>query len=224
MILAMLVIATGVTYWVRAKPMQVLFSADLSKFPMQVGNWRGERDDLGAELQKTLDADDLVSFSYQSEDSYDRLGLMIAYRRYGRRGFAHRPEMCYPASGWTVISTSYVKVPYDGRDIQAKEVVAEKDDQREIIVYWFASGERTEANYVKQQYWMALDRLRTQKYGWAFVRVNCPVTITDDDARAEIRRFLQSASAPLASILTGRKSAFSKESTQPERCVARRQQ
>jgi hypothetical protein len=91
-------------------------------------------------------------------------------------------------------------------------------------VYWFASGERTEANYVKQQYWMALDRLRTQKYGWAFVRVNCPVTTTDDDARAEIRRFLQSASAPLVSVLSGRKSAFSKESAQPQRRVARRQQ
>ena len=202
-VFAMLLVAMVASYWVRAKPVRVLFSADLNSLPLQITGWNGTKGTFSEDLRKVLEADSIASVTYTNESYAEPLGLLVVYRQYGRRGFVHRPEMCYPAAGWQIVRNSYTTVPYDGRDIAAREVVAENDNAREVIVYWFASGERTEANYVKQQYWMTLDRLKTQKYGWAFIRINCPVVTSDEATRQTIRSFARAASPALVKILRG---------------------
>jgi EpsI family protein len=137
------------------------------------------------------------------------LGLLVVYRRYGRRDFAHRPEACYPAAGWEITGKRSTRVPYAGKNVDAVEVAARRGDVREVVVYWFASGRRTEANYIRQQVTMALDRLRPHKYGWAFIRVNSRVTVSEEATLSDIRRFLRTASGPLFTALTRSQSRSS---------------
>ena len=207
LVIAILVLATAVTYWARLKPVKVLFTADLQAFPPSIGSWTGRSDRIDKTLRGFLNADEVLSRTYTGGDGYGEMGLWVVYRKYGRRDFAHRPEMCYPASGWEIVGRGCTTVPYGGREIQAVKVVAEKDGERELIVYWFASGARTEANFARQQLFMALDRLRTQKYGWAFIRLNCPVTDTEEATLASVRDFMSSASGPLERVLTEPKTA-----------------
>jgi EpsI family protein len=207
LVFAILALAAAVTYWARLKPVKVLFTADLQAFPTTIGSWTGRGDRVDKTLRGFLNADEVLSRTYLSSDGYRSMGVWVVYRKYGRRDFAHRPEMCYPASGWEIVGRGYTTVPYGGKQVRAVKVFAEKDGEKELIVYWFASGARTEANFAKQQLWMALDRLRTQKYGWAFIRLNCPVTDTEEAAMASVRGFMSSASAPLQKALTEPKTA-----------------
>jgi EpsI family protein len=129
--------------------------------------------------------------------------MLIVYRKYGRRDFAHRPELCYPAAGWEITGKTYTKMFYNGKAIDARLVTAEKDIGREVIAYWFASGDRTEANFAKQQLWMAMDRMQDRRYGWAFIRINVPVLYSDEEALEAARSFLKEMDKPLMKALTG---------------------
>lgn len=203
LILILLVVSTAITYAVRSMPVRALYGADFSKFPTTIGAWHGDDLQMTGEVKSALNADSILSRAYTDAEAYAPVGLLVVYRKYGRRDFAHRPEMCYPASGWEIKEQGYTTVPYAGKNVRARQVVAEKDGQREVILYWFASGDRTEANFVKQQLMMALDRLKTQRYGWGFVRINSAVVLSEEDTVEEIRRFLRSASGPLEKTLTG---------------------
>jgi EpsI family protein len=203
LILVILVLTNVATYWVREKPMRVLFSPRLESLPCKLGRWDGRDLEISAEDRKALNADALLSRGYTNAETGETAGLMIVYRKYGRRDFIHRPELCYPAHGWTIAETGTTTLPYCGHDIEATKVVAEKAGSREVIVYWFASGERTQASFVRQQYVMALDRFSTQRYGWAFIRINCPVVSTDEETMDTIRGLLTTASDPLLASLTG---------------------
>lgn len=110
----------------------------------------------------------------------------------------------YTAPGWEIVEKGYTDIPYGGRSVRAVKIVAELGYEREVILYWFASGGRTEASFVRQQFTMALDRLRTQKYGWAFIRLNSPVLdfYSDEETVEHIRDFLRDASGSLVDVLT----------------------
>jgi EpsI family protein len=180
-------------------------SANLDKLPMKLGTWQGEDIKLDATVMKALAADQVLCRQYTDSKTERALGLLVVYRKYGRRDFAHRPELCYPASGWEIVGKSYTSVPYGGRSVQARLVIAEQDMSREAVTYWFASGDRTEGNFAKQQLWMALDRLQKQKHGWAFIRVNVPEMYGDEEALELTRSFMKVAEGPLKESLTGGK-------------------
>jgi EpsI family protein len=203
LVLGLLIVACVATYWARFKPVRVLFTAPLDDLPKTIGEWRGHDEPIEKSIRDILNADKLLSRTYLGPNPDYPIGLWIVYRKFGRREFAHRPEMCYPATGWEITKKRYVKLPYGGREVQAVEVVATKEFDTQVIVYWFASGKRTEANFAKQQIIMALDRLRTQKYGWAFIRINIPVVDSEENALRQIRSFLKAASTSLERVLKG---------------------
>lgn len=201
LVLVMFALAAGITYYVRSKPVNVLFDADFRSFPMTLGAWKGEDIELSGEVRGFINADSILSRSYTSTETGDQMTMLVIYRKYGRRDFVHRPESCYPADGWELVRQGYTVLPYGGKNVRSRFVVAEKDGEREVIAYWFASGRRTEANYARQQLLMAFDRLKTRKYGWAFIRLNSPVITSDEDTLDQMRKFLRAASSPLAKTL-----------------------
>ncbi|MFQ3549465.1 MAG: exosortase C-terminal domain/associated protein EpsI [Armatimonadota bacterium] len=199
-------ITAVISYWISSRPIKVLHIADMHSLDKQIGNWQGKDVDLPIEISDALNADELLSRQYDDWNLSSNIYLLVVYRNYGRRDFAHRPEMCYPAAGWEILSRSYERVPFAGKDVQAVKVVAQKDGQRDVILYWFASGHRTEANFIKQQVWMALDRLKTQKFGWAFIRLNSPVYFSEEETLEQMKDFMRLAGEPMIKSLTKPKS------------------
>jgi EpsI family protein len=206
LVLVAFIVACAATFWIKLKPVEARFSADLASLPMTIGSWQGETAPVDAEVEKSLEADGLISRIYTGEMG-DTVQLLVVYRKYGRRGFVHRPEMCFPAAGYEIVSKSLTTVPYHGRKVQATKIIAQKDGGSVVILYWYASGERTEASFVKQQVWMAMDRLKPYKYGWAFIRVTCPVVYSESDTMDRLQDFLSAASRPLTNTLTRSRSA-----------------
>ena len=194
-------VACALTYWIRLKPVPAVIDVDLGGLPITLGDWHGEDAAVDEETRKGIGADELVSRIY-SDGSLDDVALLVVYRKYGRRGFVHRPEMCFPAAGYEIIGKGHTKVPYGSRDVDAIRVVAQKEGDKVVILYWYVSGERTVADFARQQLLMALDRLSPHKYGWAFIRVTCPVLYSEEDAVERMRSFLNVTSGPLKQTLT----------------------
>lgn len=209
----MFLTAAGATHWIRSRADTVLFDADPASMPIVLGTWTGEDAQLAVDTQSALEADEVLYRRYVESSELQPLDFLVVYRKYGRRGFVHRPEMCYPAAGWEIVHKSYTTVPYGGRDIQSVKIVAQKDQEQEVIVYWFASGDQVEANFVKQQIRMAMDRLHPRKYGWAFIRISSPVVVSEEETMRHIREFVKTASEPLTDTLTGAHSQHLKRVT-----------
>jgi EpsI family protein len=203
LIVAILTIASACAgFYVVGQSPRVSFDANLEALPMKIGIWQGEPLELDEGTISALKADRVLSRKYVNSETGEPLGLLIIYRKYGRREFVHRPELCYPAAGWEIVQKSCTTVPYAGRNVRARLVIAQTETAREAITYIFASGDRTEANFVTQQLRMALDRLQKQKYGWAFIRLNVPELYGDDQAIALTQAFMKDAEKPLRKVLT----------------------
>lgn len=180
---------------------QVAFDAHLEALPMIIGDWQGQDIELDTRTRDILSADRILFRYYTNSKTQRQVCLLIVYRKYGRREFAHRPELCFPAAGWEIRSTGYSLVPYLGHNVQARYVEAEKSGSRVLSTYWFASGRRMEANYVKQQMRMALDRLQRQKYGWAFLKVDVPLPHGREEAHDLTRAFMKDIEKPVTNTL-----------------------
>jgi len=203
LILALIILTDVGAYWAREKSSVVLYEPALTAIPSLLGQWEGRDIPIDVQVRKALNADVVLSRTYVSSNFGSQAGLLVVYRKYGRRDFIHRPEECYPSSGWTIVGTGAATVPYGGKEVPVTTIIAEdKNGARDMVVYWFASGTRTESNYMKQQLWMAIDRFQTRKYGWAFIRINSPVTGSPEEAMETIRTFARLASDPLVKCLT----------------------
>jgi len=206
LIVAILTIASACAgFYVVGQSPRVSFDANLDALPMKIGVWRGDNLELDESTKAALQADRVLSRRYTNSETGEPLGLLIVYRKYGRREFAHRPELCYPAAGWEIVQKTYTTLPYAGRNARARLVIAQTSTAREAITYFFASGDRTEGSFVTQQLKMALDRLQEQKYGWAFIRLNVPESYGDDEAIELTRAFMKDAEKPLMKVLTASK-------------------
>lgn len=204
-VLLMLVVATGVTYWARTRPPIVLEGADLASLPAHIGEWSKVGEDWTPE-KDVLDgwivgSKDFLSRTYEAPDG-SGMSLMVVYKGLDRRGW-HLSEMCFSGSGYNVTQT-LSEVPYAGRNVSAVKLVAENPTEgtKDIAVYLFAQERNTESSFARQQMSMALSRIRAPKYGWAFVRVTSPVTMSEEETMARIRDFLRAASGPLVEALT----------------------
>ena len=150
-----------------------------------------------------MGADSYLCRSYSEPDSNEYLQLLVVYRKYGRRGFVHRPEMCYPASGYELATNGYTTVPYNGKNVKAVEITATNEADKQLVIYWYASGERTQANFVWQQVSMALDRLQPRKYGWAFIRLSVSMPSFGTRVAGKGQKISGDAREPLAECLKG---------------------
>ncbi len=48
----------------------------------------------------------------------------------------HRPEVCYPSSGFTVTSLTDIGITLAGRAISARIMVAQRGNRRETVLFW----------------------------------------------------------------------------------------
>jgi EpsI family protein len=74
----------------------------------------------------------------------------------------HRPEVCYPAFGYSIHENQEVAIPLSqGAAIPGRNLVAVAPDRRETILYWSRLGEYFPTNRSNQHF----DRMRTAMKG-----------------------------------------------------------
>jgi EpsI family protein len=181
-------------------------NADLTVIPKQAQNWvmhQDQSDSLDKSVMSQIKADSYLLREYQNPRTGQAVQLMIVYRRYGRREFAHRPEQCYPASGFTIEKNGTMPLFWAGRDVPAVQITANsRDGEQSNLAYFFASGKKTESNFIRQQVWMALERLIPNKNGWTFIRLMSPTRTTVPDALASQQDFMRAMAPAIERAIT----------------------
>lgn len=117
--------------------------------PRTFDGWREEPQRvplvINPQTQQLLDKlySQILGRTYVNDSGY-RVMLSIAYGRDQREGMqAHRPEVCYPAQGFSLVSSQPVELATPYGTISARRLFATQGSRREPITYWYTVGNRS---------------------------------------------------------------------------------
>jgi len=157
--------------------------------PYAIGDWRG-RDDapLDDESRQILGADQYVLRTYH--DGPAAAGLYIAYYATQKPGVSiHSPLHCLPGNGWEPLDTAPVDVPTANGTSRVNRLIARKDLDRALVLYWYQLADRMVASDLMSRVLLTGRGLVGGRSDAALVRIVVPVDDSISAADATARRF-----------------------------------
>jgi exosortase D (VPLPA-CTERM-specific) len=179
----------------------------LSKFPMDIAEWRGAREFFGPEVMQSLTMSDYTLIEFHNETGRN-INFYVAYfETQFKGGSIHSPETCLPGNGWVVKESATLTVPVKfGRDyLVVNRVVIEQLGKKMLGYFWFPQRGRNLTNIYQLKvynFWDALIRKRTDG---ALIRVLTDMSAAEstDDAGARLNEFLNKALPILYPFIPG---------------------
>ena len=182
-------------YWAPASK-AVKKNKPLSQALLDIEGWHSNGlVPLGQELVKGLELDEYANQNYSNgrETVFLYIGYYLSKKKLGA---AHDPLVCFPGQGWVVSDKKEDKVILDtdrNSSVSYSSLIVQKGLQRELILYWFQSYDRTASNTFSQKTISLRQRILRQGEDNAFVRISIPVGDKSlDESRKIITQFIQS--------------------------------
>ena len=96
---------------------------------------------------------------YQQKSSGDQVFMLMAHGDVQSNELQlHRPEVCYPAFGFTILESAPLEIPLtDSVQVPGRKLVAHSSERQETIVYWSRLGQFFPTSVTEQR----LERLQT---------------------------------------------------------------
>jgi EpsI family protein len=122
---------------------------------------------------KALDATSYLARNYGKGNQ--RLELFIAFYAQQRAGESmHSPQHCLPGAGWEIWQQRTAPVTVDGKEIEINQDRIENSGSREIMFYWYQSGNRIVASEYLGKLFLARDTLISGQTAGSIVRIILP--------------------------------------------------
>lgn len=144
------ILGAGAAYQLKPRREVLLLPKDAKLedlVPLQMPGWTGQDvgDPLALNQEGTLAArlyNQQVVRLYTGADGVEVMMLLAYGAKQSDDLQLHRPEICYPAFGFTLVRNEPTKIPLmTGVDIPARRLIARKDDGVEYVTYWSRLGE-----------------------------------------------------------------------------------
>ncbi len=175
----------------------------LHSLPYTLGDrvWKGEERPLEQRLVQAVGVSDYTNRVY-SENQSSPVGLYIGYYASQRTGDTiHSPKNCLPGSGWDPIRSGYATIPFRGRRMVVNEYVIQRDQDKELVFYWYQGRGRVIASEYAGKFWMVLDAISRNRTDGALVRLSTPINGDEPQARARLMSFAQDLFPDLDELL-----------------------
>jgi EpsI family protein len=125
--------------------------------PTQFGDWREEAQRVSQivnpQTQELLNKlySQILTRTYINSEGY-RIMLSLAYGSDQRGALqAHKPEVCYPAQGFKLLSTEAGELPTLLGSIPAQRLMTSLGQRQEPVTYWFTMGEKAVQSKLQQR-------------------------------------------------------------------------
>lgn len=151
--------AAGAAYALEPRKRLVLLAGKMADaLPIRVGGWSAENSDglvqpkTEGELAATLYSE-MVGRIYHEADTGEAVMMLVAYGDTQSDLLQlHRPEACYPAVGFNIVSSAQDKLKLPGgAELPVRHVVAAAQGRQENIIYWVRMGEQLPASSGEQR-------------------------------------------------------------------------
>jgi len=151
---------------------------DLRQVPGRIGQWQGTDEALEDRILEVLGLDAYLQRRYLDRHGH-MLWLYIGYYLHQRQGKGiHSPKHCYPGAGWSIVEKGVEEVALKdpGRpSIRAHRIIFQREETRQMVLYWFQSTDRIVHSEYAQRFYMVLDAIMRGRTDGALVKVSAPV-------------------------------------------------
>lgn len=174
----------------------------LSRFPTTVMGMEGREQTLSEPVLQNLGLTDYLSRNYRSPSGGTWVDLYVGFYASQRTGATyHSPLNCMPGSGWQVTEKKTVPLPGpDGAEVRVNEVIIQKGERRQVVVYWYHDRGRVVASEYWAKIYMVIDAATRHRTDGAMVRVIAPAYDLDL-ARKTAREFARAIMPKLGAYL-----------------------
>jgi len=176
----------------------------LEGFPMQIGGWTGREVPLDETIAGKTDADAHINRQYSRHNGRESVGLYVAYGGTWEMMF-HRPEVCYPGSGWTLIDGDLLELPvhngmklpcsifrFSRGELQTREVV--------VLYYCIADGLTcSNISLLRSRVWGALAAV--DRFAQVQIVVSSEGILTSDAMIRIVSDFAVESASSIAQLL-----------------------
>jgi EpsI family protein len=164
----------------------VKLNKPFSTFPKKIGEWTGKEEHFDQAVYDVLGVSDSYLANYSNREG-NGVQIYIGYYESQREGQQiHSPKNCMPGSGWNITETSLEDITLKGDDSQKKikviKLLLEKDNQKQVVLYWYQSNGRFISSEYSQRMYMVIDSITKHRTDGSFVRLISPVQNNDEEA------------------------------------------
>ncbi|MDH4209535.1 MAG: EpsI family protein, partial [Anaerolineae bacterium] len=171
----------------------IVRQVDFSQVPTQAAGWEGR--DLGPldeVSQDMLRPEAYMGRLYVRGDGYPVDVTVVC--GHAKETF-HSPGFCLLGGGWNITRKARRTIDFGGAEdpVQANEFHLQRQEERRVVLYWYASRGETTPSWVAFQYRLLRNRLLRRPTRGALVRVTAPMGGSDEaasQAAAELIREL----------------------------------
>jgi hypothetical protein len=150
-----LLVVIGIGYRLVAIKLNVItttpikLDVPLSEFPIRISQWVGRDVPIPEAVLEAAANDDFLSRLYLNESSNQWANVYIAYTARPRTMLGHRPQVCYPANGWTHEDSEHIRViSISGRTIRCLLHKFQKStseiEETVVLNYYIVNGRLTD--------------------------------------------------------------------------------
>jgi EpsI family protein len=165
----------------------------LGELPHTLGDWTGEDRPLQERIVQAVSVSDYTNRVYFEAAANAPVQLYIGYYASQRTGDTiHSPKNCLPGAGWNPVRSEIAKISLpSGRQIPVNEYVIRRDQNKQMVFYWYQGRGRVIASEYAGKFWMVADAISRNRTDGALVRLVTPLNDGEDKARARLVSFTQ---------------------------------
>jgi len=166
------------------------------------GAWQARESSMFTDdIQNVLKASDYVMRRF-SDASGRSVWLFIGYWETQRKGAQpHSPQNCLPGSGWEPLEVSRISIPLAGTTLTVNQMLIQKDDQRQLLFYWYRAQGASVASELDAKLQMMKNAIVRNRTDGAMIRVSSPVYGSVTATSAHLTAFLQALQPVLSEYL-----------------------
>lgn len=158
-------------------------------FPLKIGDWRGDQDNLAPIVYDKLGLTDYVLNNY-SNGKAPPINFYVAYYESQRKGVSpHSPRVCVPGGGWSITALERVRLNLADSEngMAVNRAVVQNGLHRQLVYYWFKQRGRDIANEYWMKWYLLSDSLTRNRTDGSLVRLTTPILPNEKEADAEAR-------------------------------------
>ena len=164
------------------------------QFSKKIGQWSGLDIPMDNDALNLISPDDMVFRLYQNPIHKSVTLYVGLYSDMDRSDLAHSPLVCYTGQGWSYNSNGVLPIalgdPYGAIDVSS--ITIEKENNRQIVWYWFQSKNYSSDSLFKMRVKLFIDKLIGRDTKNAFIRISVPIDPDDEKSSKDmLHRFFK---------------------------------
>jgi EpsI family protein len=174
----------------------------LRDLPYTVGKWSGQERPLSERIVQAVSVSDYTNRLYIA-DGIAPVELYVGYYGSQKTGDTiHSPKNCLPGGGWYPVHSGFATISVaGGRQIVVNEYVIQRDENKQLVFYWYQGRDRVIASEYAAKFWMVADAISRNRTDGALVRLNTPINDKEASGRARLVGFTQDLFPQLDEII-----------------------